>query len=144
MTAATAHLNNECAERPSGFAFVADRAVGVPVGHKLRWTVCGGIHGKRQRIPAVPGIYAYAEVTRVAGLPVSMTWVYIGQSINLQQRILNGHDVRFEKNNRLRAWMRRTRCDAELWFAPVDAADLDVVERDLVAAIKPAFNSHHK
>lgn len=144
MATRTAHLNDQGVARPGGFVVEVDRTVVVPVSHKLRWTVCGGIHGKRQRIPAVSGIYAYAEVTRVAGLPVSTTWVYIGQSINLQQRILNGHDVRFEKNNRLRAWMRRTRCDAELWFAPVDAHDLDAVERDLVAAIKPAFNSHHK
>jgi hypothetical protein len=115
-----------------------------PVDLKLRWTVVGGIHGKNSNIPAASGIYAYGEVQRVGGLPSSVSWVYIGQSVNLRQRIAVGHDMRFEKNRALRDWMRRTKRDAELWFAPVDQCSLDEVERQLVSLIQPMFNIQHK
>lgn len=111
---------------------------------KLQWTTLATVHGKNLNIPEASGVYAYAEVTRVQGLPVSVRWVYIGKACNLRNRISNGHDRRFEKNALLRAWLGRSRQNVELWFARVAEADLDVVERSLIASIRPEFNTNLK
>jgi excinuclease UvrABC nuclease subunit len=106
----------------------------------LAWTVLPNIHGKNFNIPTVSGIYAYAEVRRAFGLPVSVTWKYVGKSKNLKQRISNGHDVRNEANPRLRCWLNRHPAHAELWFAPVPEGELDAVESQLVRTAQPDFN----
>lgn len=111
---------------------------------KLRWSTVGTVHGKNLNIPEAAGVYGYAEVTRVQGLPVSVRWVYIGKATNLRRRISNGHDYRYEKNSRLRAWIGRNHRNAELWFACLAETDLDRVERSLIADIQPEFNSNLK
>lgn len=107
---------------------------------RLKWKAVCGAHGKNANLPTHSGIYAYAEVRRIAGLVVSTEWVYIGQSRNLKQRISQGHDLRYEKNEDLRFWLKRNFENVELWFAHVDEAQLDEVERELVGAIQPRFN----
>ncbi len=106
----------------------------------LAWTILPNIHGKNFNIPPVSGIYAYAEVRRAFGLPVSVTWKYVGKSKNLKQRISNGHDVRNEANPRLRCWLNRHSASAELWFALVPEDELDAVESQLVRTAQPDFN----
>ena len=116
-------------------------AIHLPVRRAVSWTVLPNIHGKNFNIPALSGIYAYAEVQRDFGLPVSISWKYIGKSKNLKQRISNGHDVRNEANQRLRCWLNRHPVNAELWFAPVPRNDLGSVEAQLVRAAQPEFNT---
>jgi excinuclease UvrABC nuclease subunit len=111
---------------------------------RLKWrAVCGG-HGKNVNIPTHSGIYAYAEVERHCGLVVSTRWMYIGQSRNLKQRISQGHDSRYERNEELRVWLKRNYENVELWFAHVNEEQLDEVERQLVGRIKPLFNKKLK
>jgi len=110
----------------------------------LRWTTVATVHGKNLNIPESPGVYGYAEVKRVQGLPVEVRWMYIGKARNLRRRISNGHDARYEKNLRLRSWLSRSRGDVELWFAHVDESDLDRIERSLIVDIQPVFNSNLK
>lgn len=115
-------------------------AIHVPVRRALSWTVLPNIHGKNFNIPPVSGIYAYAEVRRDFGLPISVTWKYIGRSKNLKQRISNGHDVRNEANPGLRCWLNRHPAHAELWFAAVPEPELGDVETQLVRTAQPEYN----
>lgn len=127
-----------------GAAYPGDERERTCPPQKLRWSTLGTVHGKNLNIPESPGVYGYAEVTRVQGLPVSVRWVYVGKAVNLRRRISNGHDYRYEKNPRLRAWIGRNPRNAELWFACVEASDVDGVERSLIADIQPEFNINLK
>ena len=109
-------------------------------GQPLAWTTFPNIHGKNHNIPERSGIYAYAEVQREFGLPVAISWKYIGKSQNLRQRISSGHDPRFEANPELRRWLNRHPSNAELWFAPVDKGVLSRVEARLIRMARPDFN----
>ncbi len=109
-------------------------------GFKQTWIALPNIHGKNHNIPVGSGIYAYAEVERAYGLPVTIRWKYIGKSKNLRQRISNGHDARFEKNPDLRRWLNRHPSNAELWFTQVDADALSQVEIHLIRNAHPDFN----
>jgi excinuclease UvrABC nuclease subunit len=130
--------------KPSvGQSLMADRRSPGAV-QKLQWSTVATVHGKNLNIPEASGVYGYAEVTRVQGLPVVVRWVYIGKGLNLRRRISNGHDPRYEKNIRLRNWLRRSGRNLELWFARVDARELDIVERSLVRDIQPEFNINLK
>lgn len=119
-----------------------DRSSGTAM--KLQWSTVATVHGKNLNIPESSGVYGYAEVTRVHGLPVAVRWVYIGKGLNLRRRISNGHDLRYERNVHLRNWLRRSNRNVELWFARVDEQDLDRVERSLVRDIQPEFNTNLK
>ena len=110
----------------------------------LKWTAVATTHGKNTCIPEASGVYAYGEITRVAGLPVSTKWVYVGKAINLRQRIGNGHDARWERNDALREWLSAGKTAVELWFAQVPREELDRVERRLVGAAQPVFNRNLK
>jgi hypothetical protein len=123
-------------------SMAGDRSPGAAM--KLQWSTVATVHGRNLNIPESSGVYGYAEVTRVQGLPVAVRWVYIGKGLNLRRRISNGHDHRYERNVRLRNWLRRSNRNVELWFARVDAQDLDRVERSLVRDIQPEFNTNLK
>jgi excinuclease UvrABC nuclease subunit len=111
---------------------------------RLNWQQVGTIHGAGDFLPAGSGIYAYALVRRIAGLPVHIEWKYIGKSKNLRTRIGNGHDVRYEQNDGLRSWLRRCNPNSELWFCRVNEAELDHVEQGLIAQVQPEYNIKHK
>ena len=110
----------------------------------LKWSVLSTTHGKGDAIPTHSGIYAYAEIGRVNGLPISCNWVYIGQASNLRRRISKGHDYRYESNPDLRDWLKVSKKEVELWFCHVQPEDLDTVELQLVSAIQPTFNKQLK
>ena len=111
---------------------------------RLNWQQVGTIHGAGDFVPSGSGIYAYASVIRIAGLPVLIEWKYIGKSKNLRNRIGTGHDVRNEQNDGLRSWLRRCNRNSELWFCRVSEDDLDHVEQGLIAQVQPEFNIKHK
>ena len=110
----------------------------------LRWAQVPTVHGKSNSIPSESGIYAYGEVRRVGGLPVEISWVYIGKSKNLKTRIGSGHDSSRESNQELKRWMKRGKESVELWFALVPEAALHTVESHLIATINPTFNVNLK
>jgi excinuclease UvrABC nuclease subunit len=111
----------------------------------LNWNVLSTTHGKNHALPTHSGIYAYAEIRRVNGLPVSCNWIYVGKSLNLRRRITKGHDYRYETNLQLRDWLKGLKKqDVELWFCQVQPEDLDTVELQLVSAIKPKYNKQLK
>lgn len=110
----------------------------------LKWNVLSTTHGKSDALPTYSGIYAYAEIRRVNGLPISSHWIYIGQSLNLRRRISQGHDYRYETNLELRDWLKRPKKDVELWFCHVQPEDLDTVELQLVSEINPTYNKQLK
>jgi len=118
-----------------------EETTGMP---PLKWTAVGTTHGKNTCIPETSGVYAYGEITRVAGLPVTTKWVYVGKAVNLRQRIGNGHDARWERNDALRAWLTAGKTAVELWFAQVPRDELNRVERWLVGAAQPLFNRNLK
>ena len=110
----------------------------------FKWNVLSTTHGKSDALPTYSGIYAYAEISRVNGLPVSCNWIYIGQSLNIRRRISQGHDYRYETNHELRDWLKRPKKDVELWFCHVQPEDLDTVELQLVSEINPTYNKQLK
>lgn len=84
------------------------------------------------------GIYAYAETSRIHGLPRFLRWVYIGKSDNIQRR-LHQHAGGNETNAALRRWLQRS-AEKEVWYSHIDSQYLDVLERDLVTNLEPTFN----
>ena len=94
-------------------------------------------------LPKKPGVYMYGLIKRLGMLQVSNDWVYVGRSGNLRQRVQYGHDYHRETNENLRAWMRLHAGRYELWFAVVDTDCVLDVERALIKAIEPRFNTQH-
>lgn len=94
-------------------------------------------------LPKKPGVYMYGLIKRLGMLQVSNDWVYVGRSNNLRQRAQYGHDYHRETNESLRAWMRLHAGRYELWFAVVDTGCVLDVERELIKAIEPRFNTQH-
>jgi hypothetical protein len=95
-------------------------------------------------LPKKPGVYVYGLINRLGMFQVSADWVYVGRSLgNLRRRVQYGHDPHREINESLRAWMRRHAGRYELWFAVVDTDCVLDVERALIKAIEPRFNTQH-
>lgn len=111
---------------------------------RLVWTPVRTVHGKSNNIPESSGIYAYGEVIRIGGLPVQTRWVYVGKSKNLRTRIGFGHDARRETNTELKSWLKKSKINVELWFAPVAQDELDSVEKQMIFEIQPDFNRNLK
>lgn len=90
--------------------------------------------------PTIRGVYAFGEVEAIEGLPVGMTWRYVGRSQNLRQR-LGQHAPLLETNPDLRDWLACHHDTAELWFASTATnAEARALEMRLVRALKPTFN----
>ncbi|MCC9309128.1 hypothetical protein LN042_18915 [Kitasatospora sp. RB6PN24] len=105
---------------------------------KLLWQSIRSVALAHKLVPDVPGIYAYSELAEFHGLAVAHQWIYIGQALSLPTRLAR-HQVRTESNRQLRDWLHRPG-ERQLWYAEVDPADLDRVERDLIARLQPRFN----
>ena len=110
---------------------------------KLRWVGGLPVTGKSAQIPNRSGVYAYGVVRHSAGLVAHIEWAYIGKANNLRQRITT-HDCRYESNPDLQQWLRKPPANAELWFAEVEAKDVDSVEQQLIGDINPRFNKKHR
>lgn len=84
-------------------------------------------------------MYAYADATRLYGLPVHYDWVYIGKARNLRQRLSQHHPLN-EANPDLRDWAVKATAQVEIWVALVPATELDEVERTLIREVNPRYN----
>lgn len=105
---------------------------------KLTWQGVGSIALAHTIVPDRAGVYAYAELSRVHGLAVAQTWVYVGQGQSLSTRLFR-HQPHLEMNRLLRDWLHRPG-DRQLYYAEVDPSMLDMVERDLISLLRPRFN----
>ena len=76
---------------------------------------------------------------RLHGFEVSRTYVYVGETNNLQRR-LNEHLPANEKNPGLREYMGKHYGDAVCWYVRVAAAETKAVQDDLIRRLRPRFN----
>jgi len=111
----------------------------VTVHRNLAWRRVRGGRRVGSALPPLPGVYAYASVDDYQGLPLALEWVYIGQALHLSQRV-GQHDPVREANPGLSRWLSEHGGRSQLWYATVDAADLDEVEQDLIRMIRPKYN----
>ena len=108
---------------------------------KLRWTQLRGARGvgAGSAAPALAGVYAYATVSSTHGLPHRHDWLYIGKAKDLGAR-LKSHDPFYESNPALADWLATHKSSAQVWYSPVDPANLDRIEQELIRTIVPKFN----
>lgn len=109
------------------------------VFENLAWHRVRAGRAASQAVPSLPGVYAFAAVLEHYGLPTAMEWMYIGKAKRLNQR-LGQHDPVREANPGLGEWLVNHGRSAQLWYAVLDAGDLNVVEQELIRTIRPRFN----
>ncbi|MGW1231699.1 hypothetical protein [Streptomyces californicus] len=117
------------------------QADGMSLGgsfNELAWHGTGSIALAHTIAPDRPGVYVYAELGKLHGLAVAQDWVYVGQGQSLSAR-LSRHQPHLESNRLLRDWLHRPG-DRQLYYAEVELAMLDTVERDLISHLQPRFN----
>lgn len=110
--------------------------VPYPAGDRL-WIRLRPFPSAAEAVPMLPGVYAIGQVRSFKGLPVSVEWVYIGESKNLRNRLAN-HEALTESNHALRSWLRVT-AEIEVWYS-VDKHHRKAFEKELVRQIQPKFN----
>ena len=91
-------------------------------------------------VPTAPGVYAIGRSDTLHDLEISRTYVYVGETKDLQRR-LNEHLPANEKNPGLREYIANNYDDAICWFARVDAAETRAVQDDLIFRLRPRFNT---
>lgn len=109
------------------------------VSKNLRWTRVRSVGAAARVAPRLAGVYAYAEAKTLHGLPVDLSWVYVGKALNLASR-LDDHDAERESSPLLRDWLHRRRQQGEVWYAVVPPEYLDVIERDAIVTLQPRLN----
>ena len=102
------------------------------------WRRLFSVESAKHLAPARPGVYAYAEVTHVHGLPTALNWIYVGQARKLSQRFAQ-HSRSQERNPGLLHWLE-TPNEREVWYVSVSSEVLDQLERDLIVALQPRLN----
>ena len=90
-------------------------------------------------VPAAAGVYVIGRSDTLHDLEISRTYVYVGETTNLQRR-LNEHLPANEKNPGLREYIGDNYDDAICWYARVVAAEAKAVEADLIRELRPLFN----
>ena len=73
-------------------------------------------------------------------LEISRTYVYVGETTNLQRR-LNEHLPANEKNPGLRKYIGSNYDDAICWYARATAAETKEIQDDLILRLRPRFNT---
>ena len=87
-------------------------------------------------VPEATGVYVITRVEYNAGLPITVTPIYVGQSKNLKRR-LSQHLPWNETNPDLASFLLRHMKEIEIWYATVKKSDLDRVERTLIKKLDP-------
>ncbi|HEV2800555.1 MAG TPA: GIY-YIG nuclease family protein [Pyrinomonadaceae bacterium] len=90
-------------------------------------------------VPPMAGVYAYAEVTSVAGLPVAIEWVYVGKTNNLRRRLAE-HEPLSETHPELRQWFLARHPNAEVWYTVAKFESVAELERRLIREARPRLN----
>ena len=94
-------------------------------------------------VPACAGLYAIGHIDEVMGLPLQNTYVYVGRTDNLRQR-LDQHSHLNETNPELAEYVRNNRQRVRAWFATdIDQSQLQSTEKQLIRLLKPGCNKIH-
>lgn len=110
---------------------------------RLNWTATPNLRVASRFAAPAPGVYAIGGVHRLAGLPRSIEWLYIGRSTagGLRGR-LRSHRPQYEANPQLRKWLAQHHEEAEVWFAlTVSAEEAIELEKRLIYQLNPRFNT---
>ena len=105
----------------------------------IRWR-SKHLSASNSSVPTSPGVYAIGHHDSYHGLELRRTYVYVGETQNLQRR-LEEHLPDTEQNPGLRSYLRRNYKAARCWFAPMDGSCVKQVQDDLIGKVKPAFNT---
>lgn len=105
---------------------------------RLPWRSTDSIAVAYQVVPDAPGLYVYAELDELHGLPVGQEWMYVGKTRSLAARLAR-HQVHLEKNRLLRDWLHRPG-RRRLYYTELEESLLDRIERDLVVSLHPRLN----
>jgi hypothetical protein len=111
----------------------------VAVSYELRWSRIMNFPGSLTSVPEAAGVYAFAKVATTLTLPVTLEWVYVGESKNLRARLSN-HRALQEANELLASWLRVNKSGVEVWYAVTDVSKRKQVERTLIQELAPVFN----
>ena len=93
--------------------------------------------GRDEAVPAGSGVYVLAEVTRLEGLVLEITPLYVGKSKSLRRR-WREHVGNDESNPGLLGLHRRTAL--EFWWRRTPEHEITKLERQLIAELQPPLN----
>ena len=105
----------------------------------LRWR-CKHLSASNSNVPRSPGVYVIGHFDSYHGLEFGRTYVYVGETRNLQRR-LDEHLPDTEQNPGLRDYLWGNYSAARCWFAPMDSSRIKGVQDDLIRKIEPRFNA---
>ncbi len=91
-------------------------------------------------VPATAGVYAIGHSDTLHDLEISRTYVYVGETTNLQRR-LNEHLPANEKNPGLREYIGSNYDDAICWYTRAAAAETKAIQDELILRLRPRFNT---
>lgn len=91
-------------------------------------------------VPAAAGVYVIGHSDTLHDLEISRTYVYVGETTNLQRR-LNEHLPANEKNPGLREYIGSNYDDAICWYTRVAAAETKAIQDELILRLRPRFNT---
>ena len=95
------------------------------------------------QVPSRPGVYVLSRIRTEEGLPIAVTHIYVGKSIDLRRR-LNEHTMRREAHDQLRRFMVSHHKTLWIWYSSdVAPDDVETLEVSLIRSLRPAFNTHH-
>jgi excinuclease UvrABC nuclease subunit len=106
---------------------------------RLRWERVISAEAAALVAPPLAGVYIIGAVTTCANLPVTITWLYVGRSGNLQRR-LSQHDPIAEVHPELREWMVSGRGHSETWYTVTEKDLAKQIEMHLIRELNPLLN----
>ena len=97
------------------------------------------VSSSNSTVPAAAGVYVIGHSDTLHDLEISRTYVYVGETKNLQRR-LNEHLPANEQNPALREYIGDNYDGAICWFARVHAEETKDVQDELILRLRPRFN----
>ena len=97
------------------------------------------VSSSNSTVPAAAGVYVIGHSDTLHDLEISRTYVYVGETLNLQRR-LSEHLPDSEKNPGLKGYLKDNYSAAICWYARVDAAETKAFQDDLIVRLRPEFN----
>ena len=97
------------------------------------------VSSSNSAVPAVAGVYAIGHSDTLHDLEIGRTYVYVGETNNLQRR-LSEHLPVSEENPGLSEYLVDNYDVAICWYARVDAKKTKAVQDDLIVRLRPCFN----
>ena len=108
----------------------------------MKWHVVKASKIGKNSLPTRSGIYCFMDSKNIDGLKTETTPIYVGQSKNLRMRFMQHLDLNGCHNHKLLvdllAQSKSRVIEFHFFEAPQD--DLNEVEKDLIAKLKPKHN----